>query len=152
MASVILRAFDMHDLLDMPDPRNSLEAMAIMRSEEFLEAFEPRSCVAFSGYVGRDLIGCSGIYDNPQDQKEVWLVGTPLLDRYPLAFHRAVKRWYPKVCKNLGIDRTVAHVRPDMAKETRWIKSLGFVAQEIVDLHLWGNSAPVTYIRFGWEA
>jgi hypothetical protein len=151
MAHVELRPFKAEHVLTLAKPRNSLEAMAIMRDEEKLRLFEDVG-IGFAGYVGDDLIGCAGIFQNIQEEWEVWFLGTPLVDKYPLAFHRAVMKWFPTVCKAAGLGRVVAHVRPDMEREIRWVRALGFRAREIVDLTLWGNETPTLYILFEREA
>jgi hypothetical protein len=103
---------------------------------------------AFSGFMGDELMGCGGVVPLDQEVAEIWMVTTDLVARYPLAFHRAVRRGLAAAAASLKLRRLQTAIHAEHRVSRKWIQCLGF--REELEPPLQGPEGAI-YVRYGRE-
>lgn len=91
------------------------------RTKEYLDRG-----MAYTGIIGDQILGCAGIFMLWRGVAEVWSVTTPLVEKYPLAFHRAISRGLKVVERSMGLWRIQVAIHGDHQVSLKWIQRLGF--------------------------
>jgi hypothetical protein len=56
----------------------------------------------------------------------LWMVTSPLVNRYPVAFHRAIRKWLALFIDLYNLNRLQAYVDAQNSTYVKWIEALGF--------------------------
>jgi|GEM_PF-2403856 len=86
---------------------------------------------AFSLLRGREMVACAGIMLGPVRPDgtragDAWALTGEAVERFPLAFHRAVRRTLGALVAGHGLSRVQALCLAGHARSRRWLNRLGF--------------------------
>jgi len=82
--------------------------------------------VAYTGCVNGDIIGCAGLFRLWPGVAEVWAVTTPLVEKYPVSFHKAIYRGLERLQNDMGLWRIQTAIHKDHWVSQEWVKRMGF--------------------------
>ena len=81
-------------------------------------------------YTGRladgRILGCAGLMVQAPWVADGWMLPTPLIGQYPIAFHKLVKDSFGILVKSLGLRRVQVAVDASMPRRCVWIERMGF--------------------------
>ena len=138
-----LEPFEPHHISSLYAPRNDVQLYPLLCTGEYQEVLY-RAGNAYSAWVPEGLLGCAGIGLRPDGYPEAWLIGSPLIDRYKVGFHRLVRRMLKTLQEVNGWKTVLSTTNVDDARAQAWIEALGFKRVGIVT----APGVPGTYLRY----
>jgi len=72
------------------------------------------------------IMGCAGLMVQAPWVADGWMLPTPLIAQYPIAFHKLVKESFGILVKSLGLRRVQVAVDSSMPRRCVWIERMGF--------------------------
>jgi hypothetical protein len=133
--------FEPAHLSGLNAPRNDAGIFPYLNSFDYLKTLQ-RAGNAYSAYVPEGLLGCAGIGMREDGWPEAWMIGTALIDRHRVAFHRLVKGKLREIMAESGWRFVLASALADDRRARKWLERLGFVA--VCPVVCYGQE----YIRF----
>lgn len=111
-------------------PFQSVHALAIadVLDVTFIDSMKEheRRGLSFTAIYDREIMCCGGVTIMWPGVGEVWTVNGPLTRKYPIQFHKLIKRWLHLLTKKHGLHRIQAVVDATNETHVRWIEALGF--------------------------
>lgn len=105
--------------------QSPLEALKGLK-ERLGEFMRPNSH-AYTLVVGFEIIGCAGVIESWPGGGEAWAMLSSSVEKYPLFFHRAIKRGLDRIRATYRLHRIQLTVRVDLPHNYhRWVEILGF--------------------------
>jgi hypothetical protein len=101
--------------------------------------------MGYTGIIGGRILACAGIFMLWRGVAEIWSVTTPLVEDYPLAFHRAISHGLKVVERSMGLWRIQVAIHEDHLVSQKWIQRLGFVSEAPMPGY---GADGATYVRF----
>lgn len=83
----------------------------------------------YTGLIDDQILMCAGIFLQWRGVAEVWAVTTPMVEQYPLAFHRAMSKCLEVLEKSMGLWRIQVCIHGDHHVSQKWIQRLEFVSE-----------------------
>ena len=111
-----LRPMDALGVQGIPNLRERLIRVALMQ-------------MAVSGLAGDEVVFCGGLLTLWPGVEEAWLLTSPLVEKYPVWFHRTVDRYLHDKEIELGLRRIQMTVHQDHETGKRWAERLGFACE-----------------------
>lgn len=105
--------------------------------------------VAITGLFNGEIGFCLGLFRLWRGVADVWAVTTPLVSRFPKAFHKAAKEHLAHHIQDLALHRVQTAVRVEHGVSRKWLRRLGF--KEEGGMPGYGPDGE-TYVRFAWVA
>jgi hypothetical protein len=81
---------------------------------------------AWTGIIDGEILACGGAFQLWPGVAEIWAVTTARVTRWPLAFHRAIRRRLRELEENLGLWRLQVAIPAEHRVSVNWIRRLGF--------------------------
>ena len=78
---------------------------------------------------------------------EAWVLSSPLVERFKLSFHKAVKQTLDAIQKNLKLHRIQCMVHADYTRSQKWVERLGFKREGLMDKFAADKSSYYIYGR-----
>lgn len=98
---------------------------------DVLMAYE-KAQTSFTAIKDGEILCCGGIIIAWHGMGSVWTVNSPLVKKYPLMFHKLIRRWLKYFINTHGLQRVQALVDPNNYTNIRWIEALGFEREGIL--------------------
>ena len=112
-----LRPMDALGIQGIPDLRERLIRVSLMRT------------TAVSALADDEVMFCGGLMILWPGVAEAWLLTSPLVEQYPVWFHRTVDRFLREKEIELGLRRIQMTVHQDHVTGKRWAERLGFACE-----------------------
>lgn len=91
-----------------------------------------KSNMAFTAVCDEGILCCGGLVIPWQGMGSVWTVNGKLVKKYPITFHKLIRRWLECYQNTYGLNRIQALVDPMNYTNVRWIEALGFKREGIM--------------------
>lgn len=128
---IVRRAYEIQTLAELPDPQKVANA--------FLTG------PAYTVYVHKDILLCAGVMILWKGLGEAWVVGSPLMHKYPIFSTKVVAYYLNDIIVKNDLKRVQAVVQKDNDMAHRWIKVLGFNPEGDMPNYRAGK----TFVRYG---
>ncbi len=104
----------------------------------------------FTGIEAGQVVAIAGIYVIWPGVADAFVISTPLVEKYPKAFHRAILRGLLHLCQKRHIRRLQTAVHVDHKVSRKWIKRLGFRPEGLMRAYGPDGSDYIRYARI-WQ-
>ena len=81
---------------------------------------------AYTVFINEEILLCMGIMKLWRGVGELWLITSPLVDKYPILTVKICKQYLRDTIRNIGFVRVQAIVRTDYDTGQRWAEMFGF--------------------------
>ena len=97
----------------------------------------------FTAFAGMDVVGAAGIIPLWEGRAQVWSLFSDLIRDYPMAIHRAVKRYI----LSYEVARLECTVDPRDERAVNWARRLGFQYESTMPKYTPVGSTMDMYVR-----
>lgn len=147
MLEIEIRPFQPSDILsiDAREPDKSVLA-GLGNNLEYAE-FYARKGPAFTGWYGDKPIACAGIVTFWKGVGEGWALTSPLVAKFPCAFHRGIRKKLDELTTEFCLRRIQVAIPRSHHVSRRWIVKLGFRKESAMPLY-GPEGTEAAYVRY----
>ena len=102
---------------------------------------------SYTGMIHGDVVGCAGVFIHWSGMGEAWVLSSPLVERFKLSFHRAVKQTLDMIQDNLKLHRIQCVVHAEYTRSQKWVERLGFKKEGLLNKYAPDQAAYYMYGR-----
>lgn len=139
--------FAARDLEELTPRDYGSQEMAVMGDRLTVGRLYEQVGPAYTVRVRSQIMVCGGVAHYWPGVGEAWVVTTDLIPRYPLSFHRTVKRMLRQLCRDMGLQRLQAAVPANHTVSRKWLERLGFRQEGLMPMY---GPQGKTYVRYGY--
>lgn len=105
---------------------------------------------AYTAMVDGEIIACAGVVKLWPGVGEAWMMVSGVVEKYPVFFHRTVKRILNRIQEKYQLHRIQGTVRADFEKGHHWIETLGFRCEGLQRMFGADRADHYRYARTAW--
>ena len=102
---------------------------------------------SYTGMIHGEVVGCAGVFIHWPGMGEAWVLSSPLVERFKLSFHRAIKQTLNGIQDNLKLHRIQCVVHADYTRSQKWVERLGFKKEGLLNKYAPDKAAYYMYGR-----
>jgi hypothetical protein len=102
--------------------------------------------MAYTLTTNGEIIACGGVMPFWKGVGEAWVVTSPLVEKYRLAFAKVVHNKLSEIIRRNGYERVQTCVHADFMSSRRWVERMGFKPEGLMKKYIGGQD----YVRYAW--